>query len=65
LACKLILLRRPEVMLSLIFQVIYLMLRRPTTLALIAISAYIALYFYYESRRKQYTGQAPLRNDIK
>jgi hypothetical protein len=45
------LLRRPEVTLSLIFQVLTLLVIRPTSIALISISGYIALYFYYESRR--------------
>ncbi len=52
LVCKLTLLRRPEVMLSLLFQVSYLMFRRPSTLALLSVSAYIAIYFYYESKRE-------------
>ncbi len=45
------LLRRPEVTLSLIFQLLTLIVIRPSSIALFSISGYIALYFYYESRR--------------
>ncbi len=45
------LLRRPEVTLSLIFQVLTFIVINVSTIALISISAYIALYFYYESKR--------------
>jgi hypothetical protein len=57
------LLRRPEVTLSLIFQVLTLIVINISTIALISISAYITLYFYYESKSERYTGQALLRKD--
>jgi len=47
LACKPGLLGRPEVVLSIGFQFIFLQLSRPCSLALLSISAYIAIYFYY------------------
>ncbi len=45
------LLRRLEVTLSLIFQVLTFIVINISTIALISISAYVALYFYYESKR--------------
>lgn len=45
------LLKRPEVTLSLIFQALTFIVINISTIALISISAYIALYFYYESKR--------------
>jgi hypothetical protein len=51
------LLRRPEVVLSLIFQVLTILVMRSSTVALISISGYIALYFYYESKRERITRQ--------
>jgi len=47
LACKAGLLGRPEVLLSIGFQFIFLQLSRACSMALLSISAYIAIYFYY------------------
>jgi hypothetical protein len=55
------LLRKPEVTLSLIFQVLTLLVMRSSSVALISIAGYIALYFYYESRREISNLDTPAR----
>ncbi len=52
------LLRRPEVRLSFIFQLLMLLVIRPYSIALISISGYIAIYFYSVSKTNQISEQA-------
>jgi len=52
------LLRRPEVTLSFIFHLLMLLVITPTSIALISISGYIALYFYSANKTNQISEQA-------
>ncbi|MGD2081029.1 MAG: O-antigen ligase family protein [Nitrospirota bacterium] len=52
-------LARPEVALSVAFQLMYLTFRRPTTLALLSLSAYVAIYFHCSGYPKRGPEEPP------